>query len=411
MPAVRIPLATCADQTIARLGAATGSAAIAKLDGATLLCERAMLGAMRIPGRISAGGGCRLFDALGDTIALNLSRAADRELLPALFETDDLNPLDDEAIAARVAMSDATALVTRGRSMGLAIASERERSLFPARIGAEPDGTSVPACVELVRGSAAAVTRSRRPPRVVDLSALWAGPLAAHLLWLAGAEVVKVESPARPDAMRSGDDRFFALLNQGKASVALDFADANDRHALLSLIATADIVIEAARPRALAQLGIDAAQIVQTTPGLVWVSITGHGATGEAANWVGFGDDCGVSGGLSAALRATTGQSGFVGDAIADPLTGMLAALVGWDAWASLRGGRFGLAMSDVVARCLATARQQDPAALESSLKAWKAAVGKPFPTVNRRSIGSLSALGADTRSYLARAAQRPAAD
>src|SRR5258708_25019127 len=122
--AVGIPLATCADQTIVRLAAATGSAAIAELDGATLLCERAMLGGMSIPGRISAGGGCRLFDAPGDTIALNLSRAADRELMPALFEAEDLNPLDDEAIAARVAMSDAAELVARGRSMGLAIASE-----------------------------------------------------------------------------------------------------------------------------------------------------------------------------------------------------------------------------------------------------------------------------------------------
>jgi hypothetical protein len=393
---VGIPLAPCADQTIARLAAATGSAAIAELDGATLLCERAMLGGMSIPGRISAGGGCRLFDAAGDTVALNLSRPSDRELLPALFETDDLDPLDDEAIAVRIAKIDATALLMRGRSLGLAIASEHERSGRAAGIG-----TSLPAFVELVRGSAAEVARSRRTPRVVDLTALWAGPLAAHLLWLAGAEVVKVESLTRPDAMRSGDDRLFALLNQGKASVALDFADTSDRHALLSLIATADIVIEAARPRALLQLGIDADQIVQTTPGLVWVSITGHGATGEAANWVGFGDDCGVSGGLSAALRATTGRSGFVGDAIADPLTGMSAALVAWEAWAARRGGRFGVAMSDVVARFLATMRQQDPAALEASLKAWSAAAGKPFPTVDRRSIGSLPALGADTRSYL----------
>ena len=407
MPAVGIPLATCADQTLARLAAATGSAAIAELDGATLLCERAMLGGMSIPGRISAGGGCRLFDAPGDTVALNLSRAADRELLPALFETDDLNALDDEAIAARIAMSDAAALVMRGRSMGLAIASEREHPPCPANIGAEPDTLS--ACVELVRGPAGAVTGPRRTPRVVDLSALWAGPLAAHLLWLAGAEVVKVESLTRPDSMRAGDDRFFALLNQGKASVALDFTDTHDRHALLLLIATADIVIEAARPRALMQSGIDAAQIVATTPGLVWVSITGHGSTGEAANWVGFGDDCGISGGLSAALRAATGCSGFVGDAIADPLTGMLAALVGWEAWAARRGGRFGLAMRDVVARSLATVRRQDPAALDTSLKAWSAAVGRPFPTVNRRSIGPVPARGADTREYLARAADRDA--
>src|SRR5882757_3182418 len=115
------PLARCADRILARLAAATSSPAIAKLDGATLLGERAMLGGMTIPGRTAAGGGCQLFDAVGDTIALNLSRPTDRQLLPALFETDDLNTDDHEAIAARIARSDAAALVTRGRSMGLAI--------------------------------------------------------------------------------------------------------------------------------------------------------------------------------------------------------------------------------------------------------------------------------------------------
>jgi len=394
MSAIGFPLAGCADQTIARLATATGSQAIAKLDGETLLCERAMLGGMAIPGRVSAGGGCRLFDAADGTIALNLARPADRELLPALFETDDLDADDLEAIAARIARSDAAALVMRGRSMGLAIAAEHETLVSP-----------VDACVELVTGPAAAASARRHTPRVVDLSALWAGPLAAHLLWLAGAEVVKVESRTRPDAMREGNNTFYALLNQGKASVVLDFGDAKDRRALLSLIAAADIVIEAARPRALAQLGINAAQIVRRTPGLVWVTITGHGALGEAANWVGFGDDCGVSGGLSAALRAASGRSGFVGDAIADPLTGMLAALVAWEAWRSRQGGRFGLAMSRVIARNLCLARDQDPSALELSLTAWSAAVGKPFPTVNRRCTGALPSFGEHTRSYLPKVA------
>jgi hypothetical protein len=390
MPAIGFPLATYADQTIAGLAMATGSAAVAKLDGATLLGERAMLGGMAIPGRISAGGGCRLFDAVGDTVALNLARSADRESLPALLETDDLDTDDHEAIAARIARSDAAALVERGRSIGLAIAAEHETLV-----------SSTDACVELAAGSAA-VTSARQAPRVVDLSALWAGPLAGHLLWLAGADVVKVESRTRPDAMRDGNNLFYGLLNQGKASVALDFRDANDRQALLSLIATSDIVIEAARPRALAQLGFDVARIVRSTPGLVWVTITGHGALGEAGNWVGFGDDCGVSGGLSAALRAASGRTGFVGDAIADPLTGMVAALVAWEAWRSRRGGRFGLAMSRVIARGLADARDQDPSALQLSLAAWSAAAGKPFPTVGRRSIGALPSFGENTRSYLA---------
>jgi CoA-transferase family III len=392
-----VPLASFADRIIAGLAVATGAKSIATLDGATLLCERAMLGRMRIPGRIAAGGGCRLFDAVGDTIAINLARPADRELLPALFETETLDPNDQGAIAARIARSDAAALVMRGRSMGLAIATERE--VLPSPITP---------WLELTTGCPS-IADTGNPPRVLDLSSLWAGPLAAHLLWLAGADVVKVESRSRPDAMRWGDETFYSLLNQGKASVVLSLTDTDDRQALLSLIASADIVIESARPRALAQLGIDAAQIVRATPGLVWLTITGHGAEGDAAGWVGFGDDCGVAGGLSAALRAASGVTGFVGDAIADPLTGMEAARLAWDAWTSRRGGRFALAMSHIAARAVATARTENSVEFESALCAWGAAVGRPFPTVNRRPIGTLPAFGEQTHSYLERIARHPA--
>src|SRR5262245_33870876 len=121
MHPVRIPLSRCADDVIARLARATGSTALAALDGQTLLGERAMLAGLTIPDRTSAGGGCRLFDAIDDTIALNLSRREDRELLPALFETEALDASDDQAIGAQIAQCGAAALVARGRSMGLAI--------------------------------------------------------------------------------------------------------------------------------------------------------------------------------------------------------------------------------------------------------------------------------------------------
>jgi hypothetical protein len=387
MATIAIPLASCADEVLRRLASAAGSASIAGLTGQTLLGERAMLARMRIPGRVSAGGGCRLFDAIDGRIALNLARAADRELLPALFGTDGLDGGDDEAIAVLMARSDAESLVMRGRSMGLAIAAEHETRI----VRSNP-------CVQLASGCLTTLTRHSRP-RVVDLSALWAGPLASHLMWLAGAEVIKVESRKRPDAMRNGDTPFYSLLNQGKSSVVVDLADHNDRQALRALIATADIVIEASRPRALAQLGFDAAEIVATTPGLVWLTITGHGATAEAANWVGFGDDCSVAAGLSAALRAATGETGFVGDAIGDPLTGVFAADAAWHAWQSGRGGRIGIALSDVVACCLARCRKVEPEVLREQLINWAAHIGKPFPLVARRAIGIASPIGEHTHS------------
>lgn len=380
MPVLDVPLSACAEPVLSSLARATGSASLASLDAHTLLCERAALGGMTIPRRISAGGGCRLFEAIGDTIALNLARPADRELLPALFQTDSLDPNDFEAMGRLIAASDAEALVSRGRTLGLAMACEHEST-----------PTAAVACTELSVGLPK-VGQLRSAPRVLDLTALWAGPLAAHLLWLAGAEVVKVESRTRPDAMRVGDETLYALLNQGKTHVSLDLTEHHDRQALLSLVAEADIVLEAARPRALAQLGIDAARLVQTTPGLVWITITGHGAEGDAANWVGFGDDCGVRAGLSAALRNACGHTGFVGDAIADPLTGIFAARTAWEAWRSRCGGRFGLALSSVVASCMAEALRRDAAGFEASLRAWDGAAGQPFPTVRRRPIGSLPA-------------------
>jgi hypothetical protein len=387
MAAPPIPLTSVADLWVETLAREAGSARLAELDGATLLGERAMLGGFRIPGVVSAGGGSRLYEAGGGAVALNLARPADRELLPALFEAEGLDTRDEQAIAAQIAQSEAGSLVARGRLMGLAIAAEREES---------PPG---PPCTTLVAG--APVSPPARRPKVLDLSALWAGPLAAHLLWLAGAEVTKVESHTRPDAMRDGDDVLFALLNQGKASVGLDFRALDGRQALLALIAQSDIVIEAARPRALAQLGIEAGEMVRARPGLVWVTITGHGAEGPAADWIGFGDDCAVAAGLSAALRAASGRSGFVGDAIADPLTGIFAAQVAWDAWRTGRGGRFGLSMRGVAAQALAQAHSANPLGLTAELKAWSQATGRPFPIVRRRSAGPLPAFGADTAARL----------
>ncbi|HTZ69972.1 MAG TPA: CoA transferase [Acetobacteraceae bacterium] len=327
-----------------------------------------------------------MFEARGGNIALNLARPDDRALLPALFAADDFDPYDNAAITARVASADPDALVARGRAMGLAMAAECE-SVSPAA-----------ACVAMTEAPPSPPRAT--PPRVLDLSALWAGPLAAHLLWLAGADVVKLENRTRPDAMRQGAPAFFALLNQGKASVVLDFANQADRNALGALIATSDIVIEAARPRALAHLGIDADHIVRSTPGLIWITITGHGALGEAANWVGFGDDCGVAGGLTAALRAASGTPGFVGDAIADPLTGIFAARLATKAWRDGQGGRFGIAMSAVAATALAEARLAPT--INADLAAWQAAAGQPFPPLPRRPMRArLHELGADTQARL----------
>lgn len=322
-----MPLAQWTDAQIKTIAALTGSTKIAALSGAAILGMRAT---RRRP------DSCRFYEASDGHVALNLARSDDTSLLPALFGDADFRIGD---IAAHMAQANAVDVVARGRALGLAIAHLEEQPVSPA-------------CVVTAEGLAAP-PKSRRPV-VIDLSALWAGPLAGHLLMLAESDVIKVESGNRPDAMRTGDAALFARLNGGKERIALDLRAPEGRDALIALIRHADFVIEAARPRALLQLGIDADQLVREVPGLVWVTITGHGVSGEAANWIGFGDDCGVAGGLSAAKHRATGEIGFVGDAIADPLTGLYAARMALKQRERGFGARMVLSMSAVAAKALA---------------------------------------------------------
>lgn len=385
-----IPLARWADAQLEAMAVLTKSDAIAALRGGTLLGERAVANGFAIPGRHSAGGGCHLYDTLNMPVALTLSRADDYSLLAALFGDASVDGSDDAAIADRMARTDASDIVARGRMLGLAIAALDEAPGNPA-ISVTTKGHAAPL--------------RERAPLVIDLTALWAGPLAGHLLSLTGAQVVKVESRNRPDRMREGDPALFARLNQGKANIALDLRVSTDRDALISLIRRADIVLEAARPRALQQLGIDADQLVHEIAGLVWVTITGHGIAGDAAEWIGFGDDCSVAGGLSAALRDATGTIGFGGDACADPLTGIVAARTALEHHARGIGARLILSMSGVVAQALAEEGAQDETALIATLMHWATTQGHPFPTVPLRPAGPVAALGADNAIWLAQCA------
>lgn len=381
-----IPLSRWADAQLEAMAVMTGVGAIAALRGGVLLGERAVANGFTVPGRHSAGGGCRLYDTLDTPVALTLARADDRTLLPALFGDASVDGSDDAAITNRMARAQASDLVARGRMLGLAIAALDEAPGNPALT---------------ITAKGHAVPIGDRAPLVIDLTALWAGPLAGHLLGLTGAQVVKVESRNRPDRMREGDPALFARINQGKANIALDLREPADRDALIALIRRADIVLEAARPRALRQLGIDADQLVRETAGLVWMTITGHGIAGDAAEWIGFGDDCSVAGGLSAVLRDTTGTIGFGGDACADPLTGIVAARAALEQRVQGVSARMILSMSGVVAQALDEERAHDEADLIATLKHWAAAQGQPFPAVALRLAGPVAALGTDNAAWL----------
>ena len=385
-----VPLASCANGTLAALASLAPAANLDDLDGAQLLAERAAIMDLRRAGAVSPGGACRLYQSADGWIALNLAREDDWSLLPAWLELEHTPSAD--ALPALIAARRSQELVERGRLLGLALSADQAPQ-------AEP-----PVWFSVIAEGRPRTSAGGRAPRVVDLSSLWAGPLCSHLLQRLGAEVIKVESPDRPDGARRGHPAFFDLLNAGKLCVAIDPRSAAGREQLLALIASADIVIEGSRPRGLRQLGIDAEALVRDTPGLTWIAISGHGRGEPQENWVAYGDDAAVAAGLSHLIHQATGQRLICGDAIADPLTGLHAALAAWASYNNGGGRLLSLALSQVVAQCIAFDLPESEAALRERQRQWTILAhqnGIHQPQA-RSANGKAHALGADTESVLA---------
>ncbi len=334
-----VPLASCADACLDAFRALTASPVLPGVTGAQLLAERTAFTDSVRNGAVSPGGSCRLLPCRDGWIGVTLARPDDWDLVPAWLQGDP--PFDWAGVTAAVKVRVANDLLARGRLLGLAVVDAT----------GIPDGNA-----RWFDASRQITAAARRPgaPRVVDLSALWAGPLCSHLWHQAGAEVTKVESTRRPDGARSGHPGFFDLLNRGKRSLALDLHTAAGRRALLRLIGEADIVLEGSRPRALRQMGIVAEDILAANPGLSWISITGYGRREPGASWIAYGDDAGVAAGLSAIMHAATGHRVICGDAIADPLTGLHAALAGWASWQAGGGHLIDLSLVQTVRHCIA---------------------------------------------------------
>jgi len=350
--------ATVAATLADRFAAATG----VQVDGAQILAERAGFTGHRRRGAVSAGGACRLLPTADGWAAVSCARPDDPALLGALVGEDEGS---DPWPALTRWLREHTGAELAQRAELLSIAAAPVTPVTPVTPVALADSfdplapiTSMISIDPLTPIAPAAPVVRRGPARplagrlVADFSALWAGPLCAHLLGLAGARVVKVETPGRPDAARSGNAAFYRLLHAGHHSVTLDPRTSGGRAEMAALVRAADIVIESSRPRALARFGLDAEGAAAA--GATWVSIT---ACGRASDRVGFGDDVAAGAGLVA--RDADGLPVFVGDAIADPLTGLTAAAAA--ACAPAGGALLDIAMSHVVAATLDPAGNAKP--------------------------------------------------
>jgi crotonobetainyl-CoA:carnitine CoA-transferase CaiB-like acyl-CoA transferase len=168
---------------------------------------------------------------------------------------------------------------------------------------------------------------------VLDCSAVLAGPLATMILADQGADVVKIEPPGLGDIVRylgtsrGGVSAMFANANRGKRSLALDLKDARGLEVFTDLVRTADVLVENFRPGAVERLGIDEPAMRAVNPQLIYVSLTGFGATGPRASHRVYDNVIqGYSGMTSVQGDPNSGQPEIVRQLVCDKVTALTAS-------------------------------------------------------------------------------------
>jgi crotonobetainyl-CoA:carnitine CoA-transferase CaiB-like acyl-CoA transferase len=176
--------------------------------------------------------------------------------------------------------------------------------------------------------------------RVLDLSRVLAGPWATQTLGDLGADVIKIERPARGDETRewgppeiqgAGYSAYYASTNRNKRSVTVDITKPAGREVLVALARGSDVLIENFKVGAAARFGLDYPSLSKLNPRLVYCSITGFGQTGPYAARAGYDAMMQAMGGL----MSITGRAGAVpgagpqkmGVAMVDLTTGLYAAI------------------------------------------------------------------------------------
>ena len=147
------------------------------------------------------------------------------------------------------------------------------------------------------------MTRPLDGIRVLDFTRVLAGPHAARMLCDLGAEVIKIEPPAKPGApvgaggdplrqwrlLKDGTSVWWQVQSRNKRSLALDLRTPEGQDVVRKLALEADVLIENFRPGAMEGWGLGPEALLALNPALVMLRISGYGQTGPYRDRPGFG--------------------------------------------------------------------------------------------------------------------------
>ncbi len=167
---------------------------------------------------------------------------------------------------------------------------------------------------------------------ILDLTHVLAGPFCTQGLQALGAKVIKVERPGVGDDTRAfppfvaGESAYFATLNAGKQSIALDLKAAGDRAIFERLLARADVLVENFRPGVMDRLGFGWEALSARFPRLIYAAVSGFGQTGPDAGKPAYDMVVQARGGVMSITGETGGPPVRVGASIGDIVAGMYLA-------------------------------------------------------------------------------------
>lgn len=167
---------------------------------------------------------------------------------------------------------------------------------------------------------------------ILDLTHVLAGPYCSMTLADLGARVIKLERPGTGDDTRSfppfvaEESAYFAALNAGKASIALDLKTDDDRAIFERLLARADVILENYRPGVMERLGYGYETLHQSHPRLIYGAVSGFGHTGPDAAKPAYDMVVQARGGVMSITGEEGGPPVRVGASIGDIVAGMFLA-------------------------------------------------------------------------------------